>query len=142
MTERVKYKDPVYLRMPRLAEGERVKSLSRVRLFETLWTVAYQAPPSRGFSRQEYWSVLPFPSPGDLHWSWLPFPSPGDLPDQGSNPGLLHCTQILYRVSTRKVLKSDTPPKKISETDKSADRFNMRPLGRPSWLVRDPQPPV
>ena len=36
-----------------------VKSLSRVRLFETPWTVAYQAPPSVGFSRQEYWSGLP-----------------------------------------------------------------------------------
>ena len=34
--------------------------------FATPWTVAYQAPPSMGFSRQEYWSVLPFPSPGDL----------------------------------------------------------------------------
>ena len=43
-----------------------MKSLSRVRLFETPWTVAYQAPPSMGFSRQEYWSGLPFPSPGDL----------------------------------------------------------------------------
>ena len=40
-----------------------VKSLSRVRLFVTPWTVAYQAPPSMGFSRQEYWSGLPFPSP-------------------------------------------------------------------------------
>ena len=40
-----------------------MKSLSRVRLFATLWTVAYQAPPSMGFSRQEYWSGLPFPSP-------------------------------------------------------------------------------
>ena len=37
-----------------------VKSLSRVRLFATPWTVAYQAPPSMGFSRQEYWSGLPF----------------------------------------------------------------------------------
>ena len=44
----------------------KVKSLSRVRLFATLWTVAYQAPPPMGFSRQEYWSGLPFPSPGDL----------------------------------------------------------------------------
>ena len=43
-----------------------VKSLSCVQLFATLWTVAYQAPPSMGFSRQEYWSGLPFPSPGDL----------------------------------------------------------------------------
>ena len=37
----------------------KVKSLSRVRLFATLWTVAYQAPPSMGFSKQEYWSGLP-----------------------------------------------------------------------------------
>ena len=43
-----------------------MKLLSRVRLFATPWTVAYQAPPSMGFSRQEYWSGLPFPSPGDL----------------------------------------------------------------------------
>ena len=44
----------------------KVKSLSHVRLFATPWTVAYQAPQSMGFSRQEYWSGLPFPSPGDL----------------------------------------------------------------------------
>ena len=44
----------------------KVKLLSRVRLFATPWTVAYQAPPSMGFSRQEYWSGLPFPSPGEL----------------------------------------------------------------------------
>ena len=44
----------------------KVKSLSRVQLFVTPWTVDYQAPPSMGFSRQEYWSGLPFPSPGDL----------------------------------------------------------------------------
>ena len=47
--------------------------LSRVRLFATPWTVAHQAPPSMGFSRQEYWSGLPFPSPGDL-------PDPGIKP--------------------------------------------------------------
>ena len=50
-----------------------VKSLSRVRLFATPWTVAHQAPPPMGFSRQEYWSGLPFPSPGDL-------PDPGIKP--------------------------------------------------------------
>ena len=44
----------------------KAKSLSRVRLFVTPWTVAHQAPPSMGFSRPEYWSGLPFPSPGDL----------------------------------------------------------------------------
>ena len=47
--------------------------LSRVRLFATPWTVAYQVPASMGFSRQEYWSELPFPSPGDL-------PNPGIEP--------------------------------------------------------------
>ena len=42
----------------------KVKSLSRVRLLVTPWTAAYQAPPSMGFARQEYWSGLPLPSPG------------------------------------------------------------------------------
>ena len=51
----------------------KVKSLSHVRLFATPWTVTYQVPPSMGFSRQEYWSGLPFPSPGDL-------PDPGIEP--------------------------------------------------------------
>ena len=41
----------------------KVKSFSRVRLFETPWTAAHQAPPSMGFSRQEYWSGVPSPSP-------------------------------------------------------------------------------
>ena len=41
----------------------KVKSLSRVWLFATPWTTAYQAPPSTGFSRQEYWSGVPLPSP-------------------------------------------------------------------------------
>ena len=50
-----------------------ITSHSHVRLFVTPWTVAYQASPSMGFSRQEYWSGLPFPSPGDL-------PNPGIEP--------------------------------------------------------------
>ena len=41
----------------------KVKLLSHVLLLVTTWTAAYQAPPSMGFSRQEYWSGLPFPSP-------------------------------------------------------------------------------
>ena len=52
----------------------KVKLLSCVSLFATPWTVVYQAPPSMEFSRQEYWSALPFPSPGDL-------------PDSGMEPG-------------------------------------------------------
>ena len=51
----------------------KVKSLGRVQLLVTPWTVAYQAPLSMGFSRQEYWSGLPFLSPGDL-------PDPGIEP--------------------------------------------------------------
>ena len=47
-------------------ERKKVKSLSRVRIFEISWTVAHQAPQSVEFSRQEYWSGLPFPPPGDL----------------------------------------------------------------------------
>ena len=43
----------------------KVKSLSLIQLFATLWTVAHQAPPSTGFFRQEYWSGLPFNFPGD-----------------------------------------------------------------------------
>ena len=50
--------------------GMKVKSLSCVQLFATLWTVVCQTSPSMGFSRQEYWSGLPFSSPGD-------FPNPG-----------------------------------------------------------------
>ena len=44
----------------------KVKSLSHVRLFGSPWPVAYQDSPSMGFSRQKYWSGLPFPSPGNL----------------------------------------------------------------------------
>ena len=60
---------------PKLGHGAfcKVKSLSRVQLFVTPWTVAQQAPPSMGFSRQEYWSGLPFLSLGDL-------PDPGIKP--------------------------------------------------------------
>ena len=106
----------------------KVKSLSRVRLFVTPWAVAYQAPLSMGFSRQESWSGLQFPSPISQHkkglintsepvkslsfvllfatpwtvayqaplsmgfskqeyWSGMPFPPPGDLPDPGIEPG-------------------------------------------------------
>ena len=51
-----------------------MKSLSRIQLFATPWTVGHQAPLSMEFSRQEY-------------WSGLPFPSPGFLPDSGIEPG-------------------------------------------------------
>ena len=62
----------------------KVKSLSRVQLFVTPWTVARQAPLPMGFSRQEYWSELPFPSPGDL-------------PNPGIEPKSPHYSRILLR---------------------------------------------
>ena len=53
-----------------------VQSLSLVQLFATPWTIAHQASLSTGFPRQEYWSGLPFPSPGDLSDPGLEPPSP------------------------------------------------------------------
>ena len=68
----------------------KVKSLSRVRLFETPWTAAYQAPPSMEFSRQEYWSGLPFPSPmheseSEVSQSCLTLRDPMDFSLPGSS---------------------------------------------------------
>ena len=92
----------------------------------TLWTVAHQSPLSMGFSRQEYWCRLPFPSPGDLPDPGIEPRSPtlqadslpaepqgkpkntglGSLsllqrifPTQESNQGLPHCRGILYQLS-------------------------------------------
>ena len=70
---------------------EVVKSLSRVRLFVTPWTVAHQVPPSMEFSRQEYWSGCYF-----LLW--------GIFPTLGSNLGLPHCGQTLYRLSHQGII--------------------------------------
>ena len=61
----------------------KVKLVSCVQLFATSWTVAYQGPPSMVFSRQEYWSELPFLLQGIF-------------PTQGLNLGVSHCRQMLY----------------------------------------------
>ena len=81
---------------------------SRVQLLVTLWTIAHQAPLCLGFSRQRYWSKLPFPAPGNRvvwsgldwsgYWTGLPLLPPGDLPDPGIepvSPKLLHNWQTL-----------------------------------------------
>ena len=91
----------------------------------TSWTAAHQAPLSTGFSRQEYWSGLPYLSPGDLSnpgieprfptlqadsllseppespriLEWVAFPFSREHPDPGIKQGLLHCRQILYQLS-------------------------------------------
>jgi len=76
----------------------KVKSLSRVRLLVTPWTVAYQAPPSMRFSRQEY-------------WSGLPFPSPGNLPDPGIEPG--------SPASEADTLTSEPPKVEVAESGRT-----------------------
>ena len=63
-----------------------IQPLSHVQIIVTLWSIAYQAPPSMSFSQRVY-------------WSGLPFPVQGDLPDKGLNPCLLHvlhCRWTLY----------------------------------------------
>ena len=65
------------------------KSLSRVQLFETLWTVAHWAPLFMGFSRQECWSGLPCPPPGDL-------PGPGIEPMSPALVGGFFTTSITW----------------------------------------------
>ena len=71
----------------------RGKSLSCVRLSVTLWTVAHQAPLSIGFSRQEHWRALPFPSPGDL-------PDPGIEPVSLTSPALAGYNPVILLIIT------------------------------------------
>ena len=61
--------------------------LSHVPQFVSLWAIAHQAPLSMGFPRQEY-------------WSGLPFPPPGDLPDSGTEPGSLTSLALAGRFFT------------------------------------------
>ena len=77
----------------------KVKSLIRVRLLATPWTAAYQAPPSMGFSRQEY-------------WSGLPFPAPGVLPDPGIEPG----SPTLVKAEVKADALTSEPPGKPCNT--------------------------
>ena len=72
----------------------------------TRYTLAYQAPPSMEFARQEY-------------WSGLPFPSPGDLPDPGIELGLPHCRQTLYHLSHLGSLKFTPKMKKVGKNTRS-----------------------
>ena len=77
----------------------KVKSLSRVQLFATPWTVAYQASPSMGFSRQECWSGLPFPSPGDLY-------HPGIEPESSALVGGFFTTNTIWEALVKGISQS------------------------------------
>ena len=88
----------------------KVKSLSRIQLFATPWTAAYQAPPSMGFSRQEYCSGLPFPSPGDL-----------------PNPGI----ELRSPTLQADALTSEPPGKGARSPTLPADSLPAEPQGKP-----------
>ena len=83
----------------------RAMLLCHVRLFVTLWTVALQAPLSMGFSRQEYWSGLSCPPPGDL-------PDPGNEPSPLMSPALagwFFTTSATWEVPTQALVLSKAP---------------------------------
>ena len=86
-----------------------MKSLSRVRLFVTPWTVAHQAPPSMGFSTQEYWTGLPFPSTGDFPDSGIEAGSPTLQADSSLSLQRSPSVSVLKGVSAHQCLPmSDT----------------------------------
>ena len=104
--------------LPKWLESEKVKSLSHVWLFATPWTVAYQAPPSMGFSRQECWSGLPFLT-------------------QESNSGLPHCRQMLYRLSHQgSPMAQWLKKKKIHLPMQETQATQVRSLGREDPLEK------
>ena len=76
-----------------MVKSESVHCSVCVYLFATPWTVAYQAPLTMGFSRPEYWSGLPFPSPGDL-------PEPGIRPGSPTSQGDSLPSESLVMVRT------------------------------------------
>ena len=91
-----------------------MKSLSCVQLFATPRTVAYQAPPSMGFSRQEY-------------WSGLPFPSPGDLPDPGIEPGSQNVTKLSRKKKVKRSLERDSPGVSLPKATGQKGAYSLPP---------------
>ena len=123
-----------------------VQWLSHVRLFATLWIVAYRAPLSMGFHRQEYWSGLPFPSPGDLPDPGMESTSPAWQED--SLP--LSLQGSLWTVVLEKILENPLDCKEIKlvnpkgnqpwifirRTDAEAEAPILWPPDVKSWLTR------
>ena len=104
------------------AKESEARSLFSVRLFTTPWTIAHQAPPSMGFSRQE-------------HWSGLPFPSPGDLSNPGLNLCLLHCRQTLYHLKHQRHPKGN-PEAMPHKSDSNHHKGTTLPVTCPVCLCK------
>ena len=117
----------MWQRYERTQRAWMLSHISPVRLFATLWTAAHQAPLSMGFSRQEYWSELPCPPPGDL-------------PDPGTEPMslcLLHCRWILYHWATWEAHEMTLSLSK----SKSFSSFSYFPKSTPLCTGLFPLPP-
>ena len=110
---------PEIRRKEKEKEKEKMKSLSRVQLFATLWTVAHKAPLSMEFSRQEYWSGLPFPSLGIFL-------------TQGQDPGLPYSRQTLYPLSHQGSAPEPRGRMKLDEIGWYSDERGGIP-GHPGW---------
>ena len=105
----VQYCKVITFQLIKIKGKKKAKPLSHVRFFATSWAVAYQAPPSMGFSRQEYWSGLPFPSSSNLcSYGFFPLkslflqllayliPLPARLSSDSTMSSLLELTKLLY----------------------------------------------
>ena len=110
----------------------KVKSLSRVRLFATPWTAAYQAPPSMGFSRQEYWSGVPsgFKAwvrkiPWRREWQPTPVFLPGESHEQRSQ-----ADYSLWGPTESDVTERLTPSSPLCHSNTKVVCVHGRALGR------------
>ena len=129
--------------------SQKCQSLSHVQLFATPWTVAYQAPLSMGFSRQEYWTGLPFPSPGDLpdpgikpHLLHLLLSQAGSLPL--APPGKLETQQVCMHVCQMLILYFPLLSLKQQKgpTCQLRKGFSFSPLWKSAkWVYYSPAPP-
>ena len=118
----------------------KVKLLSRVQLFATPWTTAYQAPLSMEFSRQQYWSGLPFPSPGDLPKPGIEPGSPAlqtdtlpsEPPTGPQRKGKNQSEKIYENIISKNFLKS---VKMYQAMDKMCNKCQIKYIHKKAYLV-------
>ena len=115
-----------------------IQLCSHVQLFVTLWSVALQAPPFMEFSRQEYWSGLPFPTPGDLP---DPGMEPGSLASLASAGGFFTTAHLLPKhLTDPDVHFTDSPflnsfCRRFSYSSKRAWKIHNQDNGPKNWTV-------